>query len=267
MLKKTRSFTLPAGTLCLFLLLAGAAGCAPGAFSLRVPAKAPAGLTELRRSELPDMPLRGYGSLGGEFVEYALTGGKETASVLHLRCATAEKAGITLGKYRSDLRALGGVTESTAKLRGNAIPVALIDGCGAILAARQNRTVLIVTAPGTAELDTLLNALKLDLAADLDFSGAPVPYFLDKFDRWGFGFWCNPPLRTPEKQEATYDVREKFDWAKKTYNPGPEKHNSPLVKQPFFEISHHRHKCPRWRAQRLGSNLLPSVELRGGADL
>jgi hypothetical protein len=215
MLKKTRSFTLPAGKLCLFLLLAGVAGCAPGLSSLKVPAKAPAGMTELRRSELPDMPLRGYGSLGGEFVEYALAGGKGTASVLRLRCATAEKAGITLGKYRSDLRSLGGVTESTVKLRGNAIPVALIDGCGAILAARQNRTVVIVTAPVAAELETLLDALKLDLAADLDFSGAPVPYFLDKFDRWGFGFWCNPPLKAPKKQEATYDVREKFDWAKK----------------------------------------------------
>jgi hypothetical protein len=211
-----RPFSRAAEMTCLLVLLtAGVGGCAPGLSSLKVPAKAPAGLTELRRSELPDMPLRGYGSLGGEFVEYALAGGKGTASVLRLRCATAEKAGITLGKYRSDLRSLGGVTESTVRFRGNAIPVALIDGCGAILAARQNRTVVIVTAPGAAELDTLLDALKLDLAADLDFSGAAVPYFLDKFDRWGFGFWCNPPLKAPEKQEATYDVREKFDWAKK----------------------------------------------------
>ncbi|MBC8348062.1 MAG: hypothetical protein H8E24_05510, partial [Verrucomicrobia bacterium] len=214
MLKKTKSFTLPAGTLCLFLLLAGATGCAPGASSLRVPAAAPAGLTELRRSELPDMPLRGYGSLGGEFVEYALAGGKESAAWLRLRCATAGKARTAFAKYRSDLRSPGGGRQTTATLPATPRPVALIDGCGVILAARQNRSVLIVTAPGTAELETLLDALKLDLAADLDFSGAPVPYFLDKFDRWGFGFWCNPPLKAPEKQEATYDVREKFAWAK-----------------------------------------------------
>ena len=38
---------------------------------------------------------------------------------------------------------------------------------------------------------------------------------MDKFDRWGFGFWFSQPLGTPEKQEQTYDVREKFEWANK----------------------------------------------------
>ena len=38
---------------------------------------------------------------------------------------------------------------------------------------------------------------------------------MDKFDRWGFGFWFAQPLSTPQKQEQTYDVREKLEWAKK----------------------------------------------------
>ena len=195
-------------------MLAGVTGCVPGASLLKVPVKVPAGLTELRRIELPEMPLRGYGSLGGEYVEYAMADGKGTASVLRITCADAEKAGITLGKYRSDLRSLGGVTESSVSFRGQDIPVAVVAGMGTILAARQDKTVVIVTAPQAAEIGTLLSSLRFRMVADLDFTGAAVPYYLDKFDRWGFGFWCNPPLQTPEKQEATYDVREKFTWAK-----------------------------------------------------
>ena len=68
-------------------------------------------MTELRRVVLQETPLRGYGTLGGEFVEYRLSNDQGVASVLRVACADAVKAGITLGKYRSDRLSLGGVTE------------------------------------------------------------------------------------------------------------------------------------------------------------
>ncbi|MCY2995975.1 MAG: beta-galactosidase [Planctomycetota bacterium] len=198
----------------LYTVLAGGAGYTRGASVLEVPASAPSGMTELRRVVLPETPLRGYGTLGGEFVEYRLSNDQGVASLLRIACADAAKAGITLGKYRSDLRSLGGVTESSVKIEMHEIPVALVEGRGAILAVRQEKIVLIATAPSAEEIGSLLKAWKITLGNDLDFVGAVVPMYLDKFDKWGFGFWCSSPLKTPEKQEATYDVREKFAWAR-----------------------------------------------------
>ncbi|MFA6292358.1 MAG: beta-galactosidase [Victivallales bacterium] len=171
------------------------------------------GMTELRRIDLPDAPLRGYGSLGGEYVEYGTAGA--AASVLRISCADAEKAKITLGKYLSDLRSLKGVKDSPLAIEGKNIPLTVVEGRGAILALRQDKTVVVVTAPCAEDIGPLLKSLNIALRADSDFSGAAVPTFMDKFDRWGFGFWFNPPMKTPDKQEDTYDVRQKFEWAKK----------------------------------------------------
>ena len=99
----------------LYTMLAGGAGYTRGASVLEVPATAPSGMTELRRVVLPEEPLRGYGTLGGEFVEYRLSNDQGVASVLRVACADAAKAGITLGKYRSDLRSLGGATERSRR--------------------------------------------------------------------------------------------------------------------------------------------------------
>ena len=75
---------------------------------------------------------------------------------------------------------------------------------GAVLALRKDKTIIIMTAPGAEELGPFLKALNISMLAELDFTGAPVPTYMDKFDRWGFGFWFNPPLKTPDKQEDTY---------------------------------------------------------------
>jgi hypothetical protein len=173
------------------------------------------GMSELRRLELPDKPLRGYGSLGGEYVEYGMVRDVAGASVLRINCPDIKKAKIALGKYLSDLRSLGGVKENTVTIEGKGVPVALIEGMGAVLALRKDKTIIIMTAPHAEELGPFLKALNISMLAELDFTGAPVPTYMDKFDRWGFGFWFNQPLKTPEKQEETYDVRQKFEWAKK----------------------------------------------------
>ena len=86
----------------LYTVLAGGAEYTRGAAVLEVPAAALSGMTELRRVVLPETPLRGYGTLGGEFVEYRLSNDQGVASVLRVACTDAAKAGITLGKYRSD---------------------------------------------------------------------------------------------------------------------------------------------------------------------
>ena len=198
-----------------FSVFFGLAGYAPLWAALEAPTKPIAGLTETRRVLLSRESLRGYGSLGGQYIEYGLPTGGAVSSVLIIQTADVEKAKIILAKYRSDLRALGGVTEKTVTLESKPVPLLTVENQGHFLALRQGVTVVIVASQRIKELTAVLTALNFATQTGLDFFGATVPTYLDKFDRWGFGFWCQNPLLTPEKQEQTYDVREKFEWAKK----------------------------------------------------
>jgi hypothetical protein len=196
-------------------LLLALTGCVSANTSLEMPAEPPSGMTELQRVELPETLLRGYGSLGGECVEYGSTPADAAVSILLVRCADAVKARIALAKYRSDLRCLKGVTEASVPLQGRQVPLAVVEGQGEIAAACSGSMLVIVAAKQRDALVKALAALKLE-SANLDVAGTPqVPTYMDKFDRWGFGFWFAQPLGTPEKQEQTYDVREKFEWARK----------------------------------------------------
>ena len=194
--------------LCLTVLLLLSATLAPAAPPLpTVP-----GLTQQPPVEIPAVQLRGYGRLGGSFAAYKSPAGE--ASVLRLDAADAAHAGLVLAKYRSDLHNLGSGADQTLAIAGQTAP-AYAAPSGLVLATRAGSTVWIVTAPDAASVSALLLAA-VPGAAGLDFTGAAsVPTYLDKWDKWGFGFWFPDPLRTPEKQEATYDVRERIAWAQK----------------------------------------------------
>ena len=197
-------------------LVLGLAGWTRANADFELPAKPPTGMTELQRIQLPDKPLRGYGSLGGEYVDYGAAPADPAVSILLIRCADEEKAGIALAKYHFDLRCLKGVTDASVSVRGKEVPSAVVPGQGEIVAARSGASLVIVAAKRHDALLKALHALKLGAAPDLDFTGAAqVPFYLEKFDRFGFGFWCPYPLARPPKEEATYDLRDKFDWAQK----------------------------------------------------
>jgi len=200
----------------IFTVLLAVAFSIPANAALDLPAAPPAGLTQLQRISLPDKPLRGYGSLGGDFATYGADPAHPILSILLIRCADSEKAAIALAKYHSDLRCLKGVTETSISLPGNQIPVAAIAGQGEIAAARSGDRLVIVAADNHDTLLKGLGALDLASAAPVDFTGAAhVPTFLDKLDRWAIGFWFPGPFMTPDNEEATYDIRQRFDWAKK----------------------------------------------------
>lgn len=195
--------------------LLGLASAAPVGATLAVPTQPPGGMTELRKTLMPSVSLRGYGSLAGEFVEYGSADHAATASVLFLRCENPAKAALALAKYRSDLGSLPGVTEKTAPFEGKPVPLLMAAGQGYFLALRQGASVVVVASARSRDLTAVLKALGFATQKELDFTGAQVPAYLQKFDRWGFGFWMGDPLAAPAKQDQTYDVREKFDWAKK----------------------------------------------------
>jgi hypothetical protein len=197
-------------------LAIGLGGWTHAKAALELPPKPPAGMTELHRIDLPDKPLRGYGSLGGEYVDYGAAPADPDVSILLIRCPDAEKAGIALAQYDFDLRSLKGVTDASVSLRGQTVPTAVVPGQGEIVAARSGTGLVIVAAKKNKALIEALSALEPGVVSGLDFAGsAQVPTFMEKFDRYGFGFWFVNPLLTPANQENTYDLRDKFDWAKK----------------------------------------------------
>ena len=211
-----RALILPRLLFRLGAVLLGFAAWMPAKASLELPSAPPPGMIELQRTTLPDKPLRGYGSLGGEYVAYGSASGAPAFSILLVRCASPEKAVIALAKYRSDLRCLKGVTESSVSLGGSQIPVAAVAGQGEIAAVRSGDRLVIVAADNHDTLLKGLGAIDFASAGPLDFTGAAqVPTFLDKLDRWAIGFWFPSPFMTPEHEGNTYDIRDRLDWAKK----------------------------------------------------
>lgn len=152
-------------------LLLAVTGCGSTNASLAIPAQPPTGMTELRKVVLPETPLRGYGSLGGEYVEYGSTPADPAVSILLVRCADAKKARIALAKYRSDLRCLKGVTEASVTLRDRQVPLAVVEGQGEIAAARSGSKLVIVAAKQRDALLKALAALNLETTVDLDVAG------------------------------------------------------------------------------------------------
>jgi hypothetical protein len=198
--------------LSLLVLLTLCLPALPVRAALALPKEIP-GLSRVRTVERPVVSLRGYGSLGGEFVEFATPAG-ERASVLTLTCADAARAGIVLAKYRADLQCLGGVTVQDESIGRYKAPLAVVDGQGSLLALRQGATVLILAAQRMPEFARLVKALKIAGQRDLDFLGGEVPVYLDKFDKYGWSFWYQTGA-TPPKQEETYDIRQDFDFLKR----------------------------------------------------
>ncbi len=198
----------------LFVIMLGIVSNIYAVSLIELPLKMPDKMVELRRVYSPETVVRGYGSLQNLFVEYKNDKGISVGSVLIIRCANADKAGIILGKYNSDLRTFPGVKDDYINIEKKQIPISVVDKQGFVCALRQQNRVIIIIGQTANDAAKIIEWLKITSFKDVVFAGSSVPVFLDKFDKWGFGFWCNPPLKMPEKQE-NYDVREKFEWAKK----------------------------------------------------
>jgi hypothetical protein len=169
--------------------------------------KSPAGLTATMHATLPARTLRGYGRVEAEFVEYSAAD-KSPASILRIACTDGSHAALTLGKYLSDLRCLGGVSESHVTAGARQLPALRIEEQGSVAAWRDGPAVIIVATEQDRDLTSLLAALPLGESNELDFHGSPVPMFLDRYDRYGWHFYFNP-WSTP-KGQPDYDLNANF---------------------------------------------------------
>ena len=193
--------------------------------SLKMPSAPPAGMTEFPKTSLPSMPLRGYGTLSGDFVLYGNGSGGQS-SLLLIQCDNDEKAKIVHAKYLSDLHALLPVKDESIKIGSVTVPAVNIPAQGVIAAFRKGKQVCV--AAGT-------DAVNLKLVLDTQsgaFEGAEfaptgtVPMYLDSWDKYGFRFYYRPgevpPPKPGEKkiEWKNYNVLGEFDFAKKNNSCG-----------------------------------------------
>lgn len=176
----------------------------------------PAAGFRLQHNEtLPPVPLRGYGTVAADDARYVTPGGSRVA-VLSVSCADAHHARLMLAKYASDLHCLGGVTDETLSGGGRRWKAYHAARQGWIVAGRNgSKLALVSSTDGAALSQALARCPGLAPPAFSQDTGYAVPMYLDKFDKYGFGFWYDPNGR-PSGQEATYDpVKQDLGYAKK----------------------------------------------------
>ena len=194
---------------CLAALAFPAAGRAQS-FALAVK-----GWTLQHNELLPPVTLRGYGAVAADDARYAAPSGGRV-SVLTVSCADVGHARLMLAKYASDLHCLGGVTDEVLTAGGHHWKAYHAGTQGWIVAGRNGRKLALASSPDGAALAQALAACPGTSApAFSQDASAAVPMYLDKFDKYGFGFWYAPG-GSPQGQETTYDpVKQDLEYAKK----------------------------------------------------
>ena len=171
----------------------------------------PAGFTLQHNELLPQISLRGYGKVAADNAQYVAHSGSHVG-ILSISCSDAAHARLMLAKYASDLHCLGGVMDET--LHGWKAYHAGEQGW---IVAGRNSSKLVVAS--SKDSDALITALAgcsgvVSPAFSQDTSTI-VPMYMDKFDKYGFGFWYQTG-GSPQGQEATYDpVKQDLKYAKK----------------------------------------------------
>ncbi|HEY3398511.1 MAG TPA: beta-galactosidase [Armatimonadota bacterium] len=176
------------------------------ALALAAPADLPAARV------LPGGDLRAYGKISAQVRNWTAEGG--TVSITTITCESPAKAALLHAKYVSDLQILPGVTAGKLPVGGKDLPAWEVQGQGWILAGFSNVYVFIVAGATPTAVASIAAQGVSSLATASFAPTVPVPMYLNKWDRWGFGFWFADPLRTPENDPG-YDVRQKLDWAQK----------------------------------------------------
>jgi len=167
-------------------------------------------------SELPQVALRGYGSLSAEFTRFGAQ-----ASHLSIQCEDGNKARIVHAKYLSDLHVLLDVKDATLANGGKEFPVVQVPLQGQTLAFRKGSVVHVVSGVDAAAMTSALATLKEGWkGAELAPSGT-VPMYLDSWDKYGFRYYYylfqTPDPKPGEKRVEwkNYNVLGEFDFAQK----------------------------------------------------
>lgn len=174
-----------------------------------------AGFNLQHNDMLPRLPLRGYGAVAADNAQYSGHSGRQVG-VLSISCTDTAHARLMLAKYASDLHCLGGISDETLHGGSHQWKAYHVGSQGWIVAGRNGSKLVIVSSRDSAALTGALAGCPgaVSPAFGQDTSAA-VPMYLDKFDKYGFGFWYQADS-APQGQEATYDpIKQDLQYAKK----------------------------------------------------
>jgi hypothetical protein len=143
-------------------------------------------LLEVVHTSAPSTPeLRGFGRVATD--RTLLRGPVGEATLNSFRCQDAAHARTVAGKYLADLDLSPGTSTVRIASGSVAAPVRVVVGGAHVLVAVAGATVQIVTAANQATLDAVLITHPEFATRAVD--QAEYPTYLDRFDRYGFGFY------------------------------------------------------------------------------
>src|SRR5712671_5321038 len=107
-----------------------------------------------KKEEFPPVKLRGYGTLSGTLWQSSER--EPASSVLRVNCDNDAKAKVLHAKFLSDIGLLPGVTTNSLTALGHKVVHRVVAQQGLIAAVRAGRTVFLLTAANSADLEALV---------------------------------------------------------------------------------------------------------------
>lgn len=144
--------------------------------------------TTLSRSHNP-LALRGYGPVDATFYDVRQVKSGAHFSVARFSAANHANAETLAGKFLADLTLSPGVTNRTVSAGGRAYRVVEAQNGPCYVAVVSGRRAYVAAGPSLGVVTDLIASNPLFTAAGLDTKPASYPRFLDRFDRYGWGFY------------------------------------------------------------------------------
>ena len=152
--------------------------------------------------------LRAFGKVENSFRE--TSAGDAKIEIYTLKCTSPENASTTAGKFLADLDLSPGVEKDKLEVNGMKFPLVTVPGGSVYSGFITGNTVHILMAPSRDVIEKYLSgpAVK-DAKVVADFT---YPRYLDRFDRYGWGFYgFDPAFQRPVGEDPMDD----FDFCAK----------------------------------------------------
>ena len=133
--------------------------------------------------------LRGYGPVEATFYDVRQSSTGTRLSLVRFAAANHVNAETLAGKFLADLTLSPGVVSRTATASGRTYRIVQVQNGPSYAAVVSGRTAAIVSGPNAPAGTAFLAASPLFAANGLDTRPAAYPRFLDRFDRYGWGFY------------------------------------------------------------------------------
>lgn len=133
--------------------------------------------------------LRGYGPVDAAFYDVRQVKSGTRFSLVRFSAASHANAETLAGKFLADLTLSPGVTSRTVSAGGRSYRVVEVQNGPCYAAVVSGSRAYVASGPSPRAVTDLLASSPLFTAAGISAKLTPYPSFLDRFDRYGWGFY------------------------------------------------------------------------------